>query len=100
MITIVPIKTKENWDLLASSSSPCYVALWVPSHHSPLAFFFPNAKQRRLPVTHTLLYFSYRSFRKHRRASSSPHHYPLALAVNKSPAVYILSPTQLKKMYQ
>ena len=24
-----------------------------------------------------------------------PHHYPLALAVNKSPAVYILSPASL-----
>ena len=48
----------------------------------------------------TLFYFSFRSFRKHRRArerseSASfffPLHYPLALMVYKSPVVYILSP--------
>ena len=38
----------------------------------------------------TLFYFSFRSFRKHRRASSSsPTPLPFALAVNKSPAVFV-----------
>ena len=52
-----------------------------------------------LAFTKTLFYFSYRFFRKHRGARERkiknyllPHHYLLALAVSKSPAVYILSP--------
>ena len=53
-----------------------------------------------LACTQTLFYFSFRSFRKHRRArkgereserlfSTSYTPYPLALAVSKSPAVFI-----------
>ena len=69
-------------------------------------------KERFLPVLackQTLFYFSFRSFQKHwrvkwareneRRAQERkikifffPHPYPLVLAVNKSPAVYSLSP--------
>ena len=57
-----------------------------------------------LAYTQTLFYFSFRSFRRHRRALENergareasifffPHHYPLALAVNTSPVVYFLSP--------
>ena len=33
--------------------------------------------------------------RARRAKKKNPHHYPLALAVNKSPAVYILSPDGL-----
>ena len=57
--------------------------------------------QLEVACTKTLFYFSFRSFRKHRRACERarasagffPHHYSLALAVNKSPVVYILSPS-------
>ena len=31
------------------------------------------------------------------REKKIPHHYPLTLAVNKSPAVYIYHPTELEK---
>ena len=63
----------------------------------------------RLAWTQTLCHFSFRYLRKYRRAKRArenergvrerkknilffPHHYPLALAVNKSSVVYILSP--------
>ena len=62
----------------------------------------------QLGCTPTLLYFSFGSFRKRTRERSErartsaerqkekesffPHPYPVALAVNKSLAVYILSP--------
>ena len=36
-------------------------------------------------------YFSFRSFRALASVFFFPHHYPLSLAVNESPAVYILS---------
>ena len=51
-----------------------------------------------LACTQTLFYFSFRSFRKHRRARKGeerasifyfPHPYPLALSVSKSPAVFM-----------
>ena len=50
--------------------------------------------------TDLVLFFFFRSSQKHRRASARErarsarkrHDYPFALAVNKSPAVYILSP--------
>ena len=49
------------------------------------------------PVHRRLFNFSFRSFRKHRRAKRArdnergarEKHYPFALAVNKYPAVYI-----------
>ena len=57
--------------------------------------------QLEVACTKTLFYFSFRSFRKHWRTCESartstgffPHHYSLALTVNKSPVVYILSPS-------
>ena len=69
-------------------------------------------KERFLPVVacKQTFYFSFRSFQKHRQVKWAcknehraqerkikifffPHPYPLVLAVNKSPAVYSLSPT-------
>ena len=50
--------------------------------------------KRSVDCTQTLFYFSFRFFSKTSvcaRASFFPHPYPFALAVNKSPAVYILS---------
>ena len=55
-----------------------------------------------IACTQTLSYFSFRSFGEHRRArewgehasarkKKKNHPYPFALAVNKSPAVYLLS---------
>ena len=56
------------------------------------------------PCIQTLFYLSFRSFRKHRQARSArkknrerpsvfffPHPYPLLLAVNKSPEIYIFN---------
>ena len=61
--------------------------------------FYVSVSERKravLACTQTLFYFSFRSFRKHRRArekgnlfSSSPTPTPLVLAVNNSPAVFI-----------
>ena len=68
----------------------------------------------------TLFYFSFRSFRKHRRAREGserarnawkknkelfsifffPHSYPFALAVNKSPVVYTLSSAALDGIWR
>ena len=44
-----------------------------------------------IACTQTLFYFSFRSFRAREEKLSFPHHYPLALAVNEPPAVYLLS---------
>ena len=49
----------------------------------------PEKKQFILACAQTLFYFSFRSFRKHRRARENERP---SLAGNKSPAVYILSP--------
>ena len=76
--------------LLACSSSQSVVAIACC-----LRAILCSLPLEVLACTQTLFYFSFRSFQKQRRTrepSQRARNHPLALAVNKSPAVYILSP--------